>query len=163
MNIYIIAAHGYKNVIGRNGKIPWKIPGEQQQFKELTTNNIVIMGRNSYEEIGRPLLNRITIVLSKTKAFTGENLYTARSLEEALELASQFENKDVYIAGGSSLYKKALPMANAMYITVTTNEYSLYDGSVYSYFPNYDPSDYDVYLLEDNPHYVRFKLVRKDS
>ena len=61
------------------------------------------------------------------------------------------------------MYKKALPMANAMYITVTTNEYSLYDGSVYSYFPNYDPSDYDVYLLEDNPHYVRFKLVRKDS
>ena len=73
----LIVARSINNVIGKNGRIPWKIEGEQKQFKELTTGNIVIMGRKSYEEIGHPLPNRKTIVVSKTKEFKGENLETA--------------------------------------------------------------------------------------
>ena len=64
--IGLIVARSKNNVIGKNGKIPWKIKGEQKQFKELTTGNVVVMGRNSYDEIGHPLPNRETIVISKS-------------------------------------------------------------------------------------------------
>ena len=70
--IALIAALSKNRVIGKEGRIPWKIKGEQKRFKELTTGNVVIMGRRSYEEIGRPLPGRITIVVSSTKDFTGE-------------------------------------------------------------------------------------------
>ena len=88
--IGLIVARSKNNVIGKNGKIPWKIKGEQKQFKELTTGNVVIMGRNSYDEIGRPLPNRETIVISNTKK---------------------------YIAGGYGVYKEAIPLVDVMYIT----------------------------------------------
>lgn len=72
--IGLIVARSKNNVIGRNGEIPWKIKGEQNFFKELTTGNIVVMGRKSYEEIGHPLPNRQNIIVSKTMKYEGENL-----------------------------------------------------------------------------------------
>ncbi len=84
--IGLIAARSKNNVIGKDGKIPWRIRGEQKQFKELTTGNVVIMGRKSYEEIGHPLPNRMNIIVSGTLNLSGPNIATARSLEEALRL-----------------------------------------------------------------------------
>ncbi|MBP3604791.1 MAG: dihydrofolate reductase [Lachnospiraceae bacterium] len=112
--ISLIVAFAKNRVIGNKGCIPWKIKGEQKRFKELTTGNVVIMGRRSYEEIGRPLPNRTTIVVSGTKNFDGENCYTAKSLTEAIELAG---DKEVYISGGARLYEEALPLVEKMYIT----------------------------------------------
>lgn len=100
----LIVARSTNNVIGKNGQIPWKIKGEQRQFKELTTGNIVVMGRKSYEEIGHPLPNRKTIVVSKSKRFEAENLTTVSSIKEAIKMAG---NQDIYIAGGYCLYKEA--------------------------------------------------------
>lgn len=85
--ISIIVAVAKGGAIGKEGKMPWKIPGEQRQFKDLTTGHVVIMGRRSYEEIGHPLPERTNIVVSKTKVFSGENLYTVKSLQEAIERA----------------------------------------------------------------------------
>ena len=78
--IGLIVARSKNNVIGKNGQIPWKIKGEQKQFKELTTGNVVVMGRKSYEEIGHSLPNRKNIIVSKSKNFAGENLITVGSL-----------------------------------------------------------------------------------
>ena len=78
----LIVARSKNNVIGKNGQIPWRIKGEQKQFKELTTGNVVVMGRRSYEEIGHPLPNRMNIIVSRTKKFEGENLRTASSVQE---------------------------------------------------------------------------------
>ena len=103
--IGLIVARSKNNCIGKNGKIPWKIKGEQKQFKELTTGNVVVMGRNSYDEIGHPLPNRETIVISKSKKYVGRNIHTASSVKEAIELA---KGKDVYIAGGYGVYKEGL-------------------------------------------------------
>lgn len=72
--IGLIVARSKNNVIGKNGNIPWKIKGEQKQFRELTTGNVVIMGRKSYEEIGHPLPNRMNIVVSTTTEYQGDNL-----------------------------------------------------------------------------------------
>lgn len=74
--IALIVAFAKNQVIGNKGQIPWKIKGEQKRFKELTTGNVVIMGRRSYEEIGKPLPNRTTFVVSNTKNFEGEIPYT---------------------------------------------------------------------------------------
>lgn len=85
--IGLIVARSKNNVIGKNGNIPWKIKGEQKQFRELTTGNVVIMGRKSYEEIGHPLPNRMNIVVSTTTEYQGDNLVSVKSLEDALLLA----------------------------------------------------------------------------
>ena len=105
----LIVARSKNNVIGKNGMIPWRIKGEQKQFKELTTGNVVVMGRKSYEEIGHPLPNRKTIVVSRTKKYEGENLATAASVKEAIAMAG---DEKVYISGGYGLYKEALPLVN---------------------------------------------------
>lgn len=112
--IALIAAFAKNQVIGYKGRIPWKISGEQRRFKELTTGNVVIMGRRSYEEIGKPLPNRTTIVVSNTAHFDGENCFTAKSLMDAIKLAG---NRNIYISGGAKLYEEALPLVEKMYIT----------------------------------------------
>lgn len=128
--INIVVAYAKNRVIGNKGRIPWKIKGEQQRFKELTTGNVVIMGRRSYEEIERPLPNRTTIVISASKNFDAENCMTAKSLDEALIMA---EGKDIYISGGARLYEEALPLADKMYITEIDLEV---EGD--TYFPEFD-------------------------
>ncbi|MBQ8165440.1 MAG: dihydrofolate reductase [Lachnospiraceae bacterium] len=112
--IALIVAYANNNVIGNKGCIPWKIKGEQKRFRELTTGNVVIMGRRSYEEIGRPLPNRTTIVVSNTKNYNGENCFTAKSLDEAIKMAG---DRDIFISGGARLYEEALPLVEKMYIT----------------------------------------------
>ena len=105
--IALIVAFAKDQVIGNKGCIPWKIKGEQKRFKELTTGNVVIMGRRSYEEIGKPLPNRSTIVISSTKNYDGENCMTAKSVAEAIEMAGE---RDIYISGGARVYEEALPL-----------------------------------------------------
>ena len=95
--IGLIVARSKNNVIGKNGEIPRKIKGEQKQFREITTGNVVIMGRKSYEEIGRPLPNRRNIIVSGTQKFEGDNLQTVSSLQEAIAAAG---DADIYVAGG---------------------------------------------------------------
>ena len=128
--IALIVAFAKNQVIGNKGCIPWKIKGEQRRFKELTTGNVVIMGRRSYEEIGRPLPNRTTIVVSNTKNFDGENCLTAKSLPEAIRLAG---DRDIYISGGAKLYEEALPLVEKMYITEIDSEI---EGD--TYFPPFE-------------------------
>ena len=139
--IALIVARSKNNVIGKNGRIPWQIPGEQKQFKELTTGNIVIMGRKSYEEIGHPLPNRKTIVISSKKKFEGQDLTTAASVKEALTLAANgFARPDqnIYIAGGYGVYKEALPFVEVMYITEI--DLNIKDGD--TFFPDFDENDF---------------------
>ena len=120
--ISLIVAFAKNNVIGKEGRIPWNIEGEQSRFKELTTNNIVIMGRKTFEEIyqklQKPLQNRINIVISKTKKYDFENCFTFDSLDAALDFCKKtFPQKDIFISGGAALYQKALPIVEKMYIT----------------------------------------------
>ena len=132
--IALIVAYAKNQVIGNKGCIPWKIKGEQKRFRELPTGNVVIMGRRSYEEIGRPLPNRTTIVVSSTKQFDGENCMTAKSLSEAIQLAG---DRDIYISGGARVYEEALPLVEKMYITEVDLEV---DGD--TYFPPFDKEQF---------------------
>ena len=155
----LIVARSINNVIGKNGRIPWKIEGEQKQFKELTTGNVVVMGRKTYEEIGHPLPNRKTIVISKTHKYEADGLVTVSSLDEALELA---EGQKVFIAGGYELYKEALPLVDVMYITEV--QLVVEDGDVF--FPDFNADDFEVTVgetLGDEIKYARtvYKRLRR--
>lgn len=150
----LIVAYDKNRVIGNKGKIPWRIPGEQRRFKELTTGNVVIMGRRSYEEIGRPLPNRENIIISNTKQFQGERLYTAGSLQEALKLAEQFTG-DCYIAGGGRLYQEALPLVEKMFITEV--EWEVPEGD--TYFPEFDSASFVRQVEEEVPGDIPYRYV----
>ena len=147
--IGLIVARSKNNVIGKNGQIPWRIKGEQKQFKELTTGNVVVMGRKSYEEIGHPLPNRKTIVVSRTKKYEGENLATASSVEEAIKMAG---DEKVYISGGYGLYKEAIPYVDVMYITEVQTE--IEDGD--TFFPEFDENDSDIEEGETGGEDIKF-------
>ncbi len=144
--ISLIVACAKNNVIGNKGHIPWDLPEDRQRFKKLTLGSVVIMGRRTFEEIfekfGGGLPDRETIVVSKTQDFNGEQLYTARSLEDALLLAQKnFSEKDIFICGGESIYKEAITkkLVEKMYITKVNLEP---EGD--TFFPQFDESEFEV-------------------
>lgn len=135
MIISLIVAVSKNNVIGNKGVIPWKIPGEQLRFKKLTSGKTIIMGRKSYEEIGKPLPNRKTILVSRTKNIVAENCNTVKSLEEAFEIVKNEE--EVFIAGGGQIYKDTFQYADKIYLTVIDK---LIEGDVY--FPDINEEEF---------------------
>lgn len=165
--IALIVARSRNNVIGKGGRIPWQIEGEQKQFKELTSGNIVIMGRRTYEEIGHPLPDRLTLVVSKSRKFTGQNLMTAGSVKEALKVAGScdlagldqtgkkidFSGRDIFIAGGYGIYKEALPYADKMYITEV--ELEIEGGD--SFFPDFDKAAFEMTEGESGGKEIKYK------
>ena len=155
--ISIIVAVAKGGAIGKEGKMPWKIPGEQRQFKDLTTGHVVVMGRTSYEEIGHPLPDRINIVVSKTKVFSGENLFTVKSLKEAIERAGQ---EEIFIAGGAEIFQEALPLAEKIYMTYVDMEVPDADR----FFPNFPEEEYNREEIEKvggETSYLRVLYTKK--
>ena len=155
--ISIIVAVAKGGAIGKEGKMPWKIPGEQRQFKDLTTGHVVIMGRTSYEEIGHPLPNRTNIVVSKTKVFSGENLYTVKSLQEAIERAGQ---EEIFIAGGAEIFQEALPLADKIYMTYVDMEVPDADR----FFPIFHEEEYkreEIEKVGGETSYLRVLYTKK--
>ncbi len=115
----IIAAVAQNGVIGANGKLPFNLPLDMARFVHLTTDNVVIMGKNTYLSIGSPLKNRINIVVSSTIK-QADGVILASDLSSALNLAKNLaadNNKDIFVMGGQSLYKECLPLADMLYIT----------------------------------------------
>jgi dihydrofolate reductase len=117
MRITLIVAMAVNRVIGRAGTIPWRIPGEQQLFKRLTLGHAVIMGRKTYESIGRPLPERTNIVVSRQVDYTAPGCRVAPNLDAALRSCPTGES-EAFICGGGQLYREAMPLAGRIYLTV---------------------------------------------
>ena len=153
--IALIVAYTRNRVIGNKGQIPWRIKGEQRRFRELTTGNVVIMGRKSYEEIGRPLPNRFTVVVSNTAKFEAENCTTATSLPEAIRIAKELQpGKHIYISGGEGLYKESIDLVEAMYITEVD---AVIEGD--TFFPEFDVSLFTKTIDEEVDGEIPYKYV----
>ncbi len=158
--ISLIVAYDLNRGIGYKGKLPWDIKSELERFKNLTTNNIVIMGRKTFEDIGKPLSNRMNIVLSKTlslsKHIGQEDLFIVKSFDEAMEIAKKYQkdNKEIFIIGGVSLYERALPIVNKMYISKIFQEYKCD-----TFFPDFNETLFDVKLVESNVKPVRYDCL----
>lgn len=116
--ITIIAAHDVNRVIGYQGKIPWHLKPDLQRFKEITTGHIVVMGRKTYESIGRALPKRINIVVSRNENFKARDTLVFSSLKEAIDFCKNWDGKLVtYIIGGEQIYKESLQFADLILIT----------------------------------------------
>jgi dihydrofolate reductase len=119
--INIIAAMSKNRVIGNNNTLIWKLPNDMKRFKELTSGHIVIMGRKTFESIGKPLTNRLNVVITRNPHWTKEGVLVTNSLESALKLSS--EGKEIFIIGGGDIYKQSLKFANRIYFTVIDEEF----------------------------------------
>ncbi len=116
MEVIIIAAMAANRVIGREGALPWHLPDELQWFKATTMGHAVIMGRKTYESIGRPLPGRTTIVISRNRNRSFPGCIVVSNLQQALDLCAK--QAKVFIAGGAQIYILALPVADTILLSV---------------------------------------------
>ena len=117
--IVAVAANG---VIGRDGKLPWHLPGDLRHFRALTTGHSVIMGRRTWQSLPRPLPDRQSIVVSRQADFTATGAIVVRSLNDALGAVDRPE--PAFCIGGGELYRAALPLARIAYVTEVNGDYS---------------------------------------
>ena len=142
MKLSLIAAMASNRVIGHKGDIPWKIPGEQKMFKEITLGHTVIMGRKTYETLGRPLPDRTNVVITRQTDYQAPGCIIAHDLDAALASCSADEN-EAFICGGGQLYHQALPMADKIYLTVLSQKIP-----VDTYFPEIPEADFKMTTSE---------------
>lgn len=112
----IVAAVACNGVIGVKGRLPWRIPEDLAHFKELTLGGALVMGRATFESIGRPLPGRSNIVLTRRPDWSREGVDVARSLSEAADLAVS-RGQDLFVAGGAEVYRSALAIADRLELT----------------------------------------------
>ncbi len=118
MTVTRVAAVARNGVIGADGGIPWHLPDDQRRFKELTVGHVLVMGRLTYESIGRPLPGRTTVVVTRTAGWSAadDGVLVAPGVAEALALAATVDD-EVFVVGGSRVYEEALPLADRLELT----------------------------------------------
>ncbi len=122
MLISIIAAMGRNRAIGYKNTLPWRLPADLQRFKQLTLGHHILMGRKTYESIGRPLPGRTSIIITRQPNFQAEGCLIAYSLDEAIDLAKSRGEQEAFIIGGAEIYAQALFIADRMYLTLVDAE-----------------------------------------
>jgi dihydrofolate reductase len=110
--IHIIAAVAENGVIGANNKLPWRLPEDLKRFKALTMGHTLVMGRKTFDSIGRPLPGRTTIVITRDRSWTHEGVITAHGLDEALAHPGE-----LFVAGGGEIYSQAMAKADKLHLT----------------------------------------------
>ena len=117
MRLSIIVAVAENGVIGRDNDLPWYLPADLERFKQLTMGHHLLMGRKTFEAIGRALPGRTTVVITRRRPTLPEGVERAGSLEEALALAAASGEDEAFVAGGAQVYHLALPQADRLYLT----------------------------------------------
>jgi len=139
-NVWIIAAISDNNVIGNGNALPWRSPEDLARFKALTLGNTLIMGRKTFESIGRPLPGRTTVVLTRRADFAAHGVLVARDRAEALSLVS---GPNAFVAGGADIYRLFLPVASKLFLT---RIHGAYDGD--TYFPPFNTDEWSLVSSE---------------
>ncbi len=157
--VTLIAAIASNNVIGHHGAIPWQLPGEQARFKALTMGHALVMGRLTYESIGRPLPGRMTVVVSRQPGWCvgddhARSVLVATSVDEALALAAGLDSS-VFIAGGAQLYAAALPAADVLELTWVHA-----DAAGDTFFPDVDWSHWQETAREEHDGWSAVRYER---
>lgn len=153
MTIILIAAVGSNGVIGRDNDLPFRIREDLQRFKRLTLGHTLVMGRKTYDSIGRPLPGRRTVVVTRQPDWSADGVEVTHSLDDALKLA---EGNDLYVAGGGEIYRQALPHADRLELTEVDQAP---EGDVV--FPAFDRADWTETAREVHDGYTFVTLDRK--
>ncbi|TXD48221.1 dihydrofolate reductase [Polaribacter sp. IC073] len=142
--ITVIAAIANNNALGKDNDLIWHLPADLKRFKRVTTGHYILMGRNTFESIGKPLPNRTTIIITRNKNYFKDGCLIANSLEAAIELAK--EEKQLFIIGGAQIYKETIAknLADQLDITVVHSEF---EADVY--FPEIDVKVWKEVARED--------------
>ncbi|EPE2694108.1 type 3 dihydrofolate reductase [Vibrio alginolyticus] len=159
MIISMIAAMADNRIIGKDNQMPWHLPADFAWFKRCTMGKPVLMGRKTYESIGRPLPGRLNIVISRDETLKIEGVTTVTSIEQALDVAGDVE--EVMIIGGGAIYASCLPMANKLYVTHIE---AVIDGD--TQFPDWGDQFKETYSEmyqadEKNAYNMRFTVLEK--
>jgi dihydrofolate reductase len=139
MRLSILVAMARNRVIGQNNTLPWHLPADLKHFKSLTMGHPIIMGRKTYESIGKPLPGRTNIIVTKQTSFHAPGTKIANSIEEALEISkdSSHTNDESFIIGGAELYQQTLKLCHRMYITEIQSDFA---GD--TFFPEYNHDEW---------------------
>jgi len=136
MIISIVVAVAENNAIGKENKLLWHLPADLRHFKEVTTGHTIIMGRKTYDSVGKPLPNRRNIVITRKNGLEIPGVEVVHTLEEALALCD--EHEEVFIGGGAEIYKMAMSMTDKIYLTVVKG---IFDAD--TFFPEIDPNNWE--------------------
>jgi len=168
MRLAMIVAQSSNRVIGRDNKLPWYLPGDLKYFKHATMGKPIIMGRKTFESIGKPLPGRLNIVISRDASFTAQGIKVVMSLPEAIELAESQALIDgvdeAMIIGGAQIYALALPEVERLYITQVHADI---EGD--AYFPEFNRSQWTELGREDfsaqgpNPYDYSFIVYQRSK
>ncbi|OAD45800.1 dihydrofolate reductase [Polaribacter atrinae] len=142
--ITIIAAIAKNNALGKDNDLIWHLPADLKRFKKVTTGHHILMGRNTFESIGKPLPNRTTIIITRNKSYFKDGCLIANSIEEAIDMV---ENKDdIFIIGGAQIYKETMQksLADRLDVTLVHQEF---DADVF--FPEIDLTIWEETSRED--------------
>lgn len=133
MKISIIAAIGKNRELGTENKLLWSLPEDLKRFKEKTLNHPVIMGRKTFESIGRPLPNRLNIIVTRDRSYTALGTEIFHEIEDAINFAKTKDKFEIFIIGGGQIYAEALSYADKLYLTIVNENF--YEAD--TYFPEY--------------------------
>ncbi|WP_421918013.1 dihydrofolate reductase [Marinifilum sp.] len=142
MNIAIIVAASRNNVIGKNNQLIWRLSADLKRFKALTTGHTIIMGRKTFDSIGKPLPNRTSVIITRQKDYQQEGCIVVHSLEEALETVKDQEK--VFIIGGGTIYEQSIDKADELYLTLVHREFF---GD--TFFPKIKLTEWESVARED--------------
>ena len=158
--VVLVAARASNGVIGRHGDIPWHIPADFAHFKRVTVGHPLVLGRTTFEGIGKPLPDRQSIVVTRDRAWEWEGVLVATSVEEALEIGRSLDDEVVNVGGGAQVYRVALPLATDQILTEVHAEP---EGD--THYPEFDEAEWqetrrEEHLENDPPYEIRW-LVRQ--
>ena len=162
MIISIIAAIDQAGGIGKDSRLPWHLSEDLRRFKQLTLGHHIIMGRKTYESIGRPLPSRQSIVITRNPEYQGESIIVAPSISSALQIAMDNGEDEVFVIGGGEIYEQILPFADRIYLT-EVNTVSNCD----TFFPVIDLDEWEVegivyHAADDNNQFDHsFQLLNR--
>ncbi len=135
----ILVAFDENRVIGKNNTLIWHLPADLKRFKALTTGHVIIMGRKTFESIGKPLPNRMTIVISRQADLQIEGAIITHSVEEAILKAKSLTREDIFIVGGAEIYALSLPLADQILVTQL---HDIFEGD--AFFPEIPLDSWEV-------------------
>lgn len=137
--ISLVVAMGPNREIGINNQIPWKLSEDLKNFKKITMGHHILMGRKTFESIGRPLPGRTNIILSRNKDFKVKDCITVTTMDEAINFAKKNGEAELMVIGGAEIYKEALPSANKIYLSKVE-----FKGEADAYFPEFNENDWKI-------------------
>lgn len=138
----LIVAHGNDRVIAKDGVMPWHLPNDLAYFREKTQGGVVLMGRKTFESIGRALPDRLNIVLTSDAHFKAEGVQVVRDLADILRLAVEYP--DIFVIGGGEVYRLMLPLADMLFVTRIRHDF---EGD--TFFPPINPHRWQVLSSEE--------------